>query len=277
MSTLNRKKAKNLPCPTRTATEAPRGQTAVNYSNIENILETVIAPDDVSLVSDNTGTAMRFEKMLDGRNVAITITSTKKSTLTLKSAWIINQKSGGRTPSASADTLAGTSETNGRSSTLKQSTSPTPDVQAPSLTSETGRRIKTTSTSSISQNAENVNSESQKSKKFALPDTDSDGNALSNEQRAFFSRSKITDAEGRLLSLYHGSNAYEEIHVFRRGKNGYLGSGIYLTDSESYARKYADKNGYKGRICNVYANASSPLEVSTNTPAKEILTIAKSA
>ena len=129
----------------------------------------------------------------------------------------------------------------------------------------------------MSQNAENVNSESQKGKKFALPDTDSDGNALSNEQRAFFSRSKITDAEGRLLSLYHGSNAYEEIHVFRRGKNGYLGGGIYLTDSESYARKYADKNGYKGRIYNVYANASSPLEVSTNTPAKEILTIAKSA
>lgn len=81
--------------------------------------------------------------------------------------WLatINERSnrGGRTPSASADTLAGTSETNGRSSTLKQPTSPTPDVQAPSLTSETGRRIKTTSTSSISQNAENVNSESQNS------------------------------------------------------------------------------------------------------------------
>lgn len=168
----------------RAATEAPRGQTAVNYSNIENILETVIAPDDVSIVSDNTGTALRFEKMLDGRNVAITITSTKKSTLTLKSAWIINQKSGGRTPSASADTLAGTSETNGRSSTLKQPTSPTPDVQAPSLTSETGRRIKTTSTSSISQNAENVNSESQKGKKFALAGETSETADLSLLDRA---------------------------------------------------------------------------------------------
>lgn len=41
-------------------------------------------------------------------------------------------------------------------------------MQAPSLTSETGRRIKTTSTSSISQNVENVNSESQNGKKFAL-------------------------------------------------------------------------------------------------------------
>ena len=87
-----------------------------------------------------------------------------------ESLAIFNERSnrGGRTPSASADTLAGTSETNGRSSTLKQPTSPTPDVQAPSLTSETGRRIKTTSTSSISQNAENVNSESQKGKNHTV-------------------------------------------------------------------------------------------------------------
>ena len=88
---------------------------------------------------------------------------------TPKSAWIINQKSGGRTPSASADTLARTSETNGRSSTLKQPTSPTPDVQAPSLTSETGRRIKTTSTSSISQNAENVNAIRKRLREYNAP------------------------------------------------------------------------------------------------------------
>lgn len=99
------------------ATEAPRGQKAVDDANIENIIEAVIAPDDVSLVSDSTGTALRFEKFLEGRNVAITITSTKKSTLTLKSAWIINEKSGGRTPSANANALAGTPEANSRSST----------------------------------------------------------------------------------------------------------------------------------------------------------------
>lgn len=131
--------------------------------------------------------------------------------------------------------------------------------------------VSATTTNSISQNRGNVNTSQQNEERFALPADDSDGNALSNEQRTFFSQSKITDAEGRLLSLYHGSNAYDEIHVFRRGKNGYLGGGIYLTDSESYARKYADKNGYKGRIYNVYADAKNPLEVSTNTPAKEIL------
>lgn len=250
----------------RTATEAPRGQTAVNYSNIENILETVIAPDDVSLVSDNTGTALRFEKMLDGRNVAITITSTKKSTLTLKSAWIINQKSGGRTPSASADTLAGTSETNGRSSTLKQPTSPTPDVQAPSLTSETGRRIKTTSTSSISQNAENVNSESQKGKKFALPDTDSDGGKLTAEQREFFGKSAIVDADGKLLKMYHGTAA--DFTVFDLAESGASNDhtshiGFWFTPRKAVAENFAEFNandyqGKKARVQEVYLNIENP-------------------
>ena len=250
----------------RTATEAPRGQTAVNYSNIENILETVIAPDDVSIVSDNTGTALRFEKMLDGRNVAITITSTKKSTLTLKSAWIINQKSGGRTPSASADTLAGTSETNGRSSTLKQPTSPTPDVQAPSLTSETGRRIKTTSTSSISQNAENVNSESQKGKKFALPDTDSDGGKLNAEQREFFGKSAIVDADGKLLKMYHGTAA--DFTVFDLAESGASNDhtshiGFWFTPRKAVAENFAEFNandyrGKRARVQEVYLNIENP-------------------
>ena len=101
--------------------------------------------------------------------------------------------------------------------------------------------------------------------------TDSQGNKLTQQQEKYFADSKIRDNDGKLLSLYHGSNAYEEIHVFRRGKSGYLGGGIYLTDSEDYARRYADKNGYKGRIYNVYANAENPLIVSTDTPAKEIL------
>lgn len=156
----------------RTAMEAARGQTAVNYSNIENILETVIALDDVALVSDNTGTALRFEKMLDGRNVAITITSTKKSTLTLKSAWIINQKSGGRTSSASANTLAGTSETNGRSST----------------------------TDSISQNAENVNSSEKKGKRYAL--SDSALNVDTEAEKAAWTTERMTD----LIERYGARN-----------------------------------------------------------------------
>ena len=129
-----------------------------------------------------------------------------------------------------------------------------------------------TTTNSIRDNAKNVKGNGQNfDKRFSLSETDSQGSKLSAEQREFFENSKIRDASNRLLSLYHGSNAYEEIHVFRRGKSGYLGGGIYLTDSEDYARRYADKNGYKGRIYNVYANAENPLVVTTDTPAKEIL------
>ncbi len=99
------------------STEMLSGQKAISDANIENIIETVVSPDSVSKVQNATGDALRFEKTLDGRNVAITITSTKKNTLTLKTAWIINKKNGDHTPSASAKALAGTSETNGRIST----------------------------------------------------------------------------------------------------------------------------------------------------------------
>lgn len=153
------------------ATETLRGQSAVNYSNIENILETVISPDDVSLASDKSGTALRFEKELDGKNIAITITSTKKSTLTLKSAWIINKKSGGRTPSANASAFAGTSETNGRNSTSKQSTSQSPNAETLNRTSKTLPRIKTVSNNSIAEKTEKVNPRKTKldsNKRYAL-------------------------------------------------------------------------------------------------------------
>lgn len=98
-----------------TRTEAPRHQIPVTYKNIENIIETVIEPSDVTRASDKNGVALKFTKEIDGKNVALTITSTKKSTLTLKSAWIIESE--GRTPSANVETLAGTSETSGRNPT----------------------------------------------------------------------------------------------------------------------------------------------------------------
>lgn len=124
-----------------TRTEAPRHQIPVTYKNIENIIETVIEPTDVTRVSDKNGVALKFTKEIDGKNVALTITSTKKSTLTLKSAWIV-ENSEGRTPSASAETLAGTPETNGRNLT----------------------------TDSIAENSENVNRNGKKSgkKRYAL-------------------------------------------------------------------------------------------------------------
>lgn len=98
-------------------------------------------------------------------------------------------------------------------SNLKQSTSPTPDVQAPSLTSETGRRIKTTSTSSISQNAENVNPESQNGRKYALPDTYSseDGNSRSRSNYSAGQRARFV-ANNTGMRVYNRAEAAEVIN-----------------------------------------------------------------
>ena len=97
-------------------TETPRNQIAVTTRNIEDLVEAMIAPDDVKADVADTGPALKFEKTVGNTNVALTITSKKKGTLTLKSAWII-EKSGGRTPSSNADALENTPETNSRSST----------------------------------------------------------------------------------------------------------------------------------------------------------------
>lgn len=233
--------------------ETPRGQKAVTFANIENILETVISPDDVSLVSDNNGTALRFEKRLDGRNVAITVTSTKKSTLTLKSAWIINE-SGGRAPSANAVTLAGTSETSGRNST----------------------------THSISKNTEKVNGKqgkTPKNVKYALPETDSRGKKLTNEQRNFFADSKVVDEQGRLLEVYHGTNdvetketwnetrrifdtEYTPFTVFKKKWDGQAG--------HFFGRDIDNAGGYGSRVYKCYLNITNPF-VTNNRASLDLL------
>lgn len=165
------------------ANEQARGQIAVSQENFEDIIETIISPDVITRSDENGQVGIKFIKEIDGKVTAITIVSEKKKALTLKSAWIT--KSGGRTPSASADTLAGTSKTNGRNSTKrKQPTFPTVDEQAPTSTSETRRKMKTVSNNSISQNTENVNSESQKGKKFALAGETSETADLSLLDRA---------------------------------------------------------------------------------------------
>lgn len=165
-----------------TRTETPRHQIPVTYKNIENIIETVIEPTDVTRVSDKNGVALKFTKEIDGKNVALTITSTKKSTLTLKSAWII-ENSEGRTPSASAETLAGTPETNGRNLT----------------------------TDSIAENSENVNRNGKKSgkKRYALAGENT-SRALTEEQYQFVSKLSmidVTQTEDGRYSVYCENNS----------------------------------------------------------------------
>lgn len=108
--------------------------------------------------------------------------------------------------------------------------------------------------------------------RFSLKSTDSQGRELTEEQQAFFRDSKITDAEGRLLVLYHGTTAYGEITKFRRGRSGWLGPGIYLASRRADAQRYADAMGEgNGQLYELYANVTKPLVVTDGNPVPEIL------
>lgn len=108
--------------------------------------------------------------------------------------------------------------------------------------------------------------------RFSLKPTDSQGRELSEEQRRYFQGSKITDADGRLLVLYHGTTAYGEITKFRRGRSGWLGPGIYLASRQADAKRYADAMGEgNGQLYELYANATNPLVVTEGNPVPEIL------
>ncbi len=82
--------------------------------------------------------------------------------------------------------------------------------------------------------------------RYALPETDSEGNALSAGQREYFADSKVLDASGNLLLVYHGTRK-ADFTEFRRNVN-------YFTDSAEMADSYAP-NGerYAG-----YLNITNP-------------------
>ena len=67
------------------------------------------------------------------------------------------------------------------------------------------------------------------------------------------------------LTLYHGSISANNFKTFRPSKHGYLGQGVYFTDTKEIAKKYALKYGY-GQI----------IKVSINFEENEILKICSS-
>lgn len=72
--------------------------------------------------------------------------------------------------------------------------------------------------------------------RYALPETDSEGTQLSDQQREFFADSRVVDAEGKLLMVYHGTRK-ADFTQFRRNIN-------YFTDSREMADSYSP-NGEK--------------------------------
>lgn len=90
--------------------------------------------------------------------------------------------------------------------------------------------------------------------RYALPETDSTGASLSQEQREFFKYSKVVDGKGRLLKVYHGT-PNGNFTVFNTS------SGAYFTENESYARRYIQAhNSPTARLIEAYLNITKPFD-----------------
>ena len=143
-------------------------------------------------------------------------------------------------------------------SNLKQATSPSSNAEALNSTSETLPRIKPVSTDSISQNAENVNSESQNGRKYALPDTYSseDGNSRSRSNYSEGQKARFA-ANNTGMRVYTKAEAAEVINsiieerlVFEEiGMQGELrGKDRQAVIDYLFQKLNTAKEGYRGGV-----------------------------
>jgi hypothetical protein len=94
-------------------------------------------------------------------------------------------------------------------------------------------------------------------------DRDSDGNQLTEAQQEFFKDSKVRDADGNLMVMYHGSPFKFTTFEDRAPINGRVsGDGFYFTEN----KKEASYWGKDGNLYKCYLNITNPLVVSTSEP-----------
>lgn len=110
-------------------------------------------------------------------------------------------------------------------------------------------------------------------------DRDSDGHQLSKEQREFFNDSKVRDADGNLMVMYHGTANGGAFTVFDGDKLGnetrttQMGQGFYFTNVKKEAEAYTKNVDIYGRasagssphLHRVYLNITNPFNVTTDT------------
>lgn len=89
--------------------------------------------------------------------------------------------------------------------------------------------------------------------------------SLSQNQENFFKDSKIRDANGNLMSVYHGTN--QDFNQFEDSKiqKTDLGRGFYFTDNKDIANNYADiranERGGKGKVMETFLNVKNPFDL----------------
>lgn len=103
-------------------------------------------------------------------------------------------------------------------------------------------------------------------KRYSLK-TDSEGRELTEQQQEYFKDSEVRDEDGRLIPVYHGSQAqFTEFSADFMSMHGSMeGQGFYFTDNRSMAEGYK-RDG--GQLLEGYLNISKPLSDSEVTMTK---------
>lgn len=120
--------------------------------------------------------------------------------------------------------------------------------------------LRDASMDSIRTDGENVK------KRYSLKE-DSTGRELTEQQQEYFEDSEVRDEDGRLIPVYHGSQAqFTEFSADFMSMHGSMeGQGFYFTDNRSMAEGYK-RDG--GQLLEGYLNISKPLSDSEVTMTK---------
>lgn len=111
------------------------------------------------------------------------------------------------------------------------------------------------------------------------PTMDSSGRGLSAEQTEYFKNSKVRDADGNLLVMYHGTANAGEITVFdgdmldNSSRTSQIGQGFYFTNAKAEAVAYMEnvdiygnkRNGTNPHLHEVYLDIQRPFDVRNDT------------
>ena len=140
--------------------------------------------------------------------------------------------------------------------------------------------ITASKTGTLQEYMENSNKYDQevldKDKSLNLPKIDNKGNVLSQQQQEYFMDSKVRDENGKLLEVYHGTEANAGIpqeHWFTifdldHARPSTLGDGFYFTEDYERASSYAHS---KGNVYKVYLNITNPFIKADNQTFSEAI------
>ena len=93
--------------------------------------------------------------------------------------------------------------------------------------------------------------------RYSISETDSDGNALTSEQWAYFQNSKVVDENGNLRVVYHGTD--QDFTVFDRTK----ARANMDIQGNFFSPWQEDAGGYGGNVEAYYLNITNPADEAT--------------